>query len=1062
MQAFDPDLKYAKLARPRLHETLLRKRLFDQLDAMRRRHAVIWVASPPGAGKTALAASYLTASDASSVWCQIDEGDADPATFFFFLSEAVQGTGPALPWLAPEVSGDIPRFARLFFREYYARLPAGAIVVLDNIQEFDWEGCGELMEIAFSEVPEGITILALSRNPPPARLARLELDGRLAILGWGALRLNRDEALALAQLSESDDGNSLAMLDQIDGWAAGVVMLREHAASPRSEATVPQLDGRERVFRYFAGEILGQMPDEWQRLLLLLSGLPGISAEDAQQLTGDPAAGQVLHELFHHRLFTDRRGAAPFTYHFHALFREFLQYEAQRRLSSHERTALLERAATILDAQGRTEEAARLYGDAGAYAQLAGLLQRSASRMMASGRGQSWREWMGWLPPDVVAAEPWLWYWQGVSLNRMDPVLGRQVLARAEQAFHAAGDTRARLLAIAAILDGYFYEWSDLHALEQWTNAMLDAMQSVDAASLDADSDLKIHSRIVLGLFLDAPDSPMLAWSAQRALQALPNVRDPAERLAAGAILLMYLNWGNVTAARALARMLDPLVSDPVIDPFHRISWCRSAVYRHQFDGRYAEAQQLAEYARRLIADFGLEHLQFQLNFRMGLNLIGMGDLEGARELLARMRQLLLPARKLELVYLRILEACYFTQLGNVRLGRAAVEEAIRLGEEARLNVTTRWQIDMLHAAVLAQAGELDAAREWSARAIERACGPDKESAAEHDRFIAAYDRYCRGDRSSAIPIVEELFRSLRQREANLPIMMTLVPHMASTLCFFALQEGIEVPFVRGLVTKHRMAPPSVEAGASPWPLAIRSFGNFVISVNGEPLAVGGKAQRRPLSLLKALLVAGPAGKTQQSLAVQLWPDSDDAKGALNVTVHRLRKLLGRDDAIVVASGTVTLNDSVAWTDVAALAILCDRIGEAACDAQGSEIGQFAAGLLDLYRGPFSEGDEDSWLLPAREGWRNRFLAAAAALGERLEQMGEWKLAHQLYTRSLEAEPLAETSYRGIMRCASAQGDTAAAFSAYRRCRETLSIVLSQKPSAETEKLALALGLKAT
>jgi hypothetical protein len=38
--------------------------------------------------------------------------------------------------------------------------------------------------------------------------------------------------------------------------------------------------------------------------------------------------------------------------------------------------------------------------------------------------------------------------------------------------------------------------------------------------------------------------------------------------------------------------------------------------------------------------------------------------------------------------------------------------------------------------------------------------------------------------------------------------------------------------------------------------------------------------------------------------------------------------------------------------------------------------------------------------------------------------------------------------------------DPTAAFSAYRRCRETLSIVLGHQPSAETEKLAIVLGLK--
>ena len=50
----------AKLTRPKLHNVLARERLFALLDRCLP-HAVIWICGPPGAGKTALAASYLDA-----------------------------------------------------------------------------------------------------------------------------------------------------------------------------------------------------------------------------------------------------------------------------------------------------------------------------------------------------------------------------------------------------------------------------------------------------------------------------------------------------------------------------------------------------------------------------------------------------------------------------------------------------------------------------------------------------------------------------------------------------------------------------------------------------------------------------------------------------------------------------------------------------------------------------------------------------------------------------------------------------------------------------------------
>jgi DNA-binding SARP family transcriptional activator len=74
-------------------------------------------------------------------------------------------------------------------------------------------------------------------------------------------------------------------------------------------------------------------------------------------------------------------------------------------------------------------------------------------------------------------------------------------------------------------------------------------------------------------------------------------------------------------------------------------------------------------------------------------------------------------------------------------------------------------------------------------------------------------------------------------------------------------------------------------------------------------------------------------------------------------------------------------------------------------------------------------------------------------LGEELEQREDWSGAIDIYRRGLEADNLAESLYRGLMRALAATGDQAEAANVFRRCRELLSIVLGVKPSAETERL---------
>src|SRR5580700_8780328 len=100
-------------------------------------------------------------------------------------------------------------------------------------------------------------------------------------------------------------------------------------------------------------------------------------------------------------------------------------------------------------------------------------------------------------------------------------------------------------------------------------------------------------------------------------------------------------------------------------------------------------------------------------------------------------------------------------------------------------------------------------------------------------------------------------------------------------------------------------------------PVAINALGYFEVFVQGEPLRFVFKAPRKPLDLLKGLLISGGGSVGQHTLCEALWPDLDSwsAGRALNTAVFRLRKLLGDKSAVRVDCGQLRLEAQYSRVD---------------------------------------------------------------------------------------------------------------------------------------------------
>jgi DNA-binding SARP family transcriptional activator len=241
-----------------------------------------------------------------------------------------------------------------------------------------------------------------------------------------------------------------------------------------------------------------------------------------------------------------------------------------------------------------------------------------------------------------------------------------------------------------------------------------------------------------------------------------------------------------------------------------------------------------------------------------------------------------------------------------------------------------------------------------------------------------------------------------------------------------------------------------------PWPIRVRTLGGLRIQINGQTLAFKGKVAKKPLELLLFVIASSGVDVSLGTVAFALWREleGDKARSALTVALHRLRKLLGDDDALLLEHGRLSLNPQRVWVDCLAFEQLADSVGMPAAAALPGPLRAAAERAQALYSGPFLQDSEDeAWQLAYRSRLASKFKRMVTLLAQAASVRGDGVAARALLERGLEFDPLAEDMARDLMRELLAAGERAAALLAYERCREAIASRLGAEPSPATQAM---------
>ena len=229
----------------------------------------------------------------------------------------------------------------------------------------------------------------------------------------------------------------------------------------------------------------------------------------------------------------------------------------------------------------------------------------------------------------------------------------------------------------------------------------------------------------------------------------------------------------------------------------------------------------------------------------------------------------------------------------------------------------------------------------------------------------------------------------------------------------------------------------------------IELLGGFRVVVGHESVEEAAWPSRRSAELVQLLALADRHALLRDQVIEALWPHLEPDAGAANLrkAAHHCRQALGRDDAVVLAGGRVTL---LAAAEVSTDVERFEELAEAALRSGDPQACAEAAAACPGILLPGALYEE--WTSSRRERLR-------VCRAELLRRAGRWE-------ELVAAEPADEQAYREIMGAALRAGNRHAAIRWYGRLRTNLERELGLAPDGESralyEEAVAGLGLAAT
>jgi len=703
-------------------------------------------------------------------------------------------------------------------------------------------------------------------------------------------------------------------------------------------------------------------------------------------------------------------------------------------------------AAQLLIEQGQLEAAVELLVDINAWTLLIELIESQAETLLAQGQVHTLKTWMKTIPAEIAADVIWLAFWEARCDLPFTPAETRQRLESVFTRFQKARDNTGVYLTWSFIVESYFIERNEVEPLDDWLRVFEELHQEYPSPDIPS-----VRARVIYAQYIIvALRTNSIVSQLDNEMVSLLRSSLPADqKVAYGAMIIFRVAW--LPKGRELCNDVQTIIRQLLVaedvSPMDRFVWNISQIlYDYSFAEHPASLSKSLIEARDISERHGFKMLRdtYQLMVAQVLCCEGRGN--EAERVLESLTTDVCNVNPSNYGHFKLVAAHCHLILGQINKAMDCSEQSLRTLLRRNPNASIQSRFAIAQSAL--ELGDRHSAL-ISLAHIRRICRKLDNQYIEFGVRLLLASYAMQTKRLQRCQNILRLAFELGNAQGYRRYFMQ-TPEGLADLCAVALNADIYPDYAKALIQANQLTAPRKRiCDAWPWPVRILALGPLIVEINGETLEFQGKAQAKPMAMLKAMIFnAGQPIRTEK-VADALWPDANEQKAKVNIksTLHRLRKLLGHD-AVLLSEGYLCLNPDCCWLDIVTFRRLLDSTRSEPLATAVLE------DCLRLYRGPLLEDDDiPNSAIHLRLELSSFFLNSIQFLAQCLITEDHPNQAIDWLSRGLELDPLSEPLAQELIELYFQLNRKTDALSFYQCFRDRLMQELDVEPDDELKSI---------